>query len=233
MKENRKVISLILTAFIGVSMTLAGCAEKEASANYLDAHGMQFTKPGDFTFITAMHDEEKDTGDIEIKAFVVELGETGEPEGEDLPEGFKQVKAVFRYDLSASNGEAGTLMDGVFDGYSGVSFEFEDGEPRYNQHADVADVPEGYNRITANGKTYDIKLWEDTEVNYPEMVRTFVLTCPKDYDGAVFYVGYGSMEIKDKYDKVDKTKGLLTMDELPYFKNGHDYYLFSTKTQTE
>ena len=30
MKKNRKVISLILVAFIGVSVTLAGCSEKEA-----------------------------------------------------------------------------------------------------------------------------------------------------------------------------------------------------------
>ena len=50
MKENRKVISLILTAFIGVSMTLAGCAEKEASANYLDARHAVYKARGFYLY---------------------------------------------------------------------------------------------------------------------------------------------------------------------------------------
>ncbi len=207
-----------------------GSETAKAPESFLEKHGIRFTKPGPFSFTTAINDKEKDTGNILINATVEELSESIEVEGETIPEGYMQVKAVFKYDLSEANGSAGVLMDGVFDGYTGVSFEFEDGKPLYDQRIDIPDVPEGYNRITVNGKTYDISLKDKLETNYPEMVKTFVLTCPIDYDGAVFYAGYDSLELSTEEDKVDKSLGFHTLDELPFLSSGHDYYYFSTKT---
>ncbi len=205
--------------------------DDEEEEDFFDSHGLELNEPGDFTFSTAINDGEEDTGEIDVDATVEYLGESTEDDDiSDIPEDYKVVKAVFSYDLSKSKGEAGILADGVFDRYTGTSFEFDkdnDDLPYYDQTEEYDDLDNGYIRLETADGDYDITLKQELVVEYPNMTKTFWVICPNDYDGTVFYAGYADLELSKKYDDMDLSDGLYSMDDMPWFDNGHDYYYFS------
>ncbi|MCR5790315.1 MAG: hypothetical protein K6G83_10560 [Lachnospiraceae bacterium] len=205
--------------------------EDEDEEDFFDSHGLELSEPGTVTFSTAINDGEKDTGEIEIDATVEYLGESIEDDDiTDLPEDYKVVKAVFTYDLSKSERKAGILADGAFDRYTGISFDFDrenDDLPYYDQTQEYDDLEYGYIRLETPDGDYDITLNQELVVDYPKLTKTFWVICPNDYDGTVFYVGYADKKLSDKYDNMGLSDRLYTMDELPWFDNGHDYYYFS------
>ncbi|MCR5789566.1 MAG: hypothetical protein K6G83_06730 [Lachnospiraceae bacterium] len=205
--------------------------EDEDEEDFFDSHGLELSEPGTVTFTTAINDGEKDTGEIEVDATVEYLGESIEDDDiTDLPEDYKVVKAVFTYDLSESERKAGILADGAFDRYTGISFDFDrenDDLPYYDQTQEYDDLDYGYIRVETPDGDYDITLNQELVVDYPKMTKTFWVICPNDYDGTVFYVGYADKKLSNKYDDMGLSDRLYTMDELPWFDNGHDYYYFS------
>ncbi len=205
--------------------------DDEEEEDFFDSHGLELSEPGDFSFTTAINDGNKDTGEIDVDATVEYLGESIEDDDiSDFPEGYKVVKAVFSYDISNSKGASGILADGVFDRYTGTSFEFDidnDNLPYYDQTEEYDDLDDGYIRLETPDGDYDITMKQKLVVEYPNMTKTFWIICPNDYNGTVFYAGYEDLELSQKHDDMDLSEGLYTMDELPWFDNGRDYYYFS------
>ena len=55
----------------------------------------------------------------------------------------------------------------------------------------------------------------------------FTVTCPEDYDGTVFQLGYSDMQINQANSEIDYSQPYM-IDQLPgYGTNGHDFYYFS------
>jgi hypothetical protein len=174
--------------------------------------GLKITPQGDFKFKTSSKDgkSEKDvTGNISI-----------EETTDGAPEGCKKVKAVVKTKMEAD----GYWWLSVFDRYTGTSFEFGDkllSTPNYDG------VKKGYVRILHGDDWYDIAVNFDFGGKALDKTSTVTVTCPADYDGTVFQLGYSSKEIGDEFDKMDLDV-LHTIDEFPaYDSNGHEYLYFS------
>ena len=167
-----------------------------------------------------MNDKTKDTTEMTVPA-TVSITE------EKLPSspGYKNVKAVFVYDLSGVT-QAGVLADGVLDRYTGIAMEFDEDMEEELSKLYPGDA-DHFVRITNGDTHYDIYKKSNIETEMPTMTKTFEIICPEDYDGLVFYSGYDSLEIERLYDAMDMEARFYTFDELPYYDNGHDYYFFT------
>lgn len=186
------------------------------SAGYGDSWfkdaGLKITPQGDFNFKALSKDGKKDidvTGDISI-----------EETTNGAPKGCKKVKAVVKTQME----DEGFWWLSVFDRYTGTSFEFGDkllSTPNYD------DVKKGYVRILHGDDWYDIAVDFDLGGKALKKTSTITVTCPADYDGTVFQIGYSSKEIGDEVAKMDLDV-LHTIDEFAaYDSNGHEYLYYS------
>ncbi len=186
------------------------------SASYGDSWfkdaGIKITPQGDFKFKTLSKDgkTERDvTGNISI-----------EETTKGAPEGCKKVKAVIKSKMEAE----GYWWLSVFDRYTGTSFEFGDkllSTPNYDG------VKKGYVCILHGDDWYDIAVDFYFGGKELDKTSTVTVTCPADYDGTVFQIGYSSEDIGDEFGKIDLDV-LHTIDEFPaYDSNGHEYLYYS------
>ena len=113
---------------------------------------------------------------------------------------------------TASDGSYPMMWLSAFDRKSGTSFESADGK---------------HITIENEDGSFDISCEFKSSLVYPRLIRQCTVTCPKDYDGTVFQLGYASMALRDENEKLDYSSQLYKVDELPYFDNGHTYRYFA------
>ncbi|MBO5552054.1 MAG: hypothetical protein J5966_08845, partial [Lachnospiraceae bacterium] len=162
-----------------------------------------------FTFRTMKNDGENDTDEMKVSSRIT-ITETTE----NVEDGYKAVTAVLVHDISDSDGERGIIADGVFDRYTGTFYGFENEQPE--QDEDSKSDKEDFIRITDGDTHYDIAIKTEQEVNAPMITKKIHVVCPSDYDGAVFFVGYDSLELDARFKELDPAKRLYTFDELPF-----------------
>ncbi len=213
----------ITMAFIlTILIMLTGCASGH-SDDWLSAQGQKITNKGSVrSFKTSYYYQDRDDeskshtiGEIDMPIKV-----TIEETQEDCEDGRKKVILTTRLDFSKCDDIKPVWFISAFDRYTGT--EFFSSDDKYNTHSLT---------ITTEDKTYDdifaiIGGRLDREKKY--YFRTLTVDCPEDYDGTVFEIGYGSVEMVNEYRNSDITQRIHRIDETPFFPtNGYPYYFVS------
>lgn len=226
LKRNSKkacILSLIL-----ITATLfSGCfksKKKESTTDtFMQDHGLSITSQGNVALLTTQYADGQDAGQIEttVEARITEEVASNHP-------GYKVVKGVFAYDLSMVEGDnKASMWQSAFDRYTGTSFEFESETLAEDAH------PVGTVTFVSRGKEIDVTMEYSYVSDLEAHVTTVTIqvTCPADYDGVVFQIGYSDTTIIAK-NSIINYKKTHTIDELPGFDtNGHQYYYFSYTNQ--
>ena len=191
-------------------------------ADWLEEHGIAITPQGDcqvaFSGCTQDGDERIPAGDF-LADVNVSISETTE----GAEEGFKKVSALFSMDVSSHTGTGFWEWNGAFDRYTGTFFDFVD---TTDTSVNVGDhvTHEGFVTIQNGDEYYDVAVSYEVENQNPIIYLTITVTCPIDYDGVVFQIGYDSSELEEQYEQIDFSTRLYTIDELPYYGDGYLYF---------
>lgn len=214
-----KILKKITMAFIlTILIMLTGCASGH-SDDWLSAQGQKITNKGSVrSFTTAyyyqdMEDESNShtIGDVDIPTKV-----TIEETQKDCEDGRKKVILTTKLDFSECDDPLVWYIS-AFDRYTGTEFYSPDNKK--NTHSLT---------ITTEDKTYDIIAKIEGKIDDKFFIRTVTVDCPKDYDGTVFEIGYGSIEMLNEYTNSDITQRIHRIDETPFFPtNGYPYYFVS------
>lgn len=194
---------------------------EEPAKDWVEEHGLVITPQGDFSFTTMTYDtNDKAVSLIEVKGTAA-ITETTD----GVEDGYKNVSVVFTTDVSGIN-EVGAYGEwhwlSAFDRYTGTSFEF-DAEQTQTEAGETTGV-DGFATVVNGEESYNVAISLETVNNYPIITNTLTVTCPVDYDGVVFQIGYNDAELMES-DTIDYAARLYTIDELPYYGDG--YYYFS------
>ncbi len=209
---------------------------------WFDEQGLTVTPQGEFNFRTQWNhwldgypesSRHKAGDEVEITANASVTETT-----EGVESGYKKLVGTFEYDwakffysytpIVSYDPGLGSIKPSVwisaFDRYTGTSFE----------PGDVV-IP-----IEYNGTTYDVKAafnWDadyDYDIGKMLVTGTITITCPADYDGAVFEIGCGTKYDPEKkanddepYNSIDYSKPVME-DEFPFFTDkDHPHIYFS------
>ena len=201
--------------------------EAAPASDWFTEHGLTITPQGDFTYNTFAVDAFWE--DLEL--FPVKSTVTVTETTEGVEEGYKIVTATWHddvsagYDVAGSNG--GMYWKSAFDRYTGISFEFDSSTNYTNQGEGY--TKEGFITIVHGDESYDVSVAFGSEDNYPYYTRTVAVTCPVDYDGAVFYIGPWSSAKAEENNQIDYLERLYTIDELPAYGDGYYFFSYSNK----
>lgn len=198
--------------------------EEPEPADWLEAHGITVTPQGDCTvqFYGYQDDASNPSGDFPAKVNAV-ISETTE----GVDEGFKKVSMRFTIDVSDNTGNGYQYWSSAFDRYTGTSFEFDSSMTHVNPGDHV--TKEGFVTIQNGDTSYDVSITFDSENQYPISYKTITVTCPVDYDGTVFQIGYASPELIEQNQQIDFAARLYTIDELPAYGDGYLYFTNSNE----
>ena len=195
-------------------------AEQE-EPTWFDEQKLSITPQGKITYVTGAGDEGEPAEEIHPSCNV-SITETTE----DCPEGYKKVVASFESDFSECSNKHFWLWVSAFDRYTGTSFEFDN--THMSLEAGESASIEGAVLIRYGDDSYDVKMEFSGGNDFPIWTDHLTVTCPVEYDGTVFQIGYWDAELSDQNDKMDYATQLYTIDQTPaYDNNGHDYYYFS------
>ncbi len=222
-----------LTVLMCITMTggvLAGCGRKAVQQaaeepqitpdpHWQDTHTIDITPQGDFVFTTAL----SDGTEIEVPANV-----TIEETTDGCENGYKKVICHLAMDFADHKGFI--FNSGTFDRSTGISLDYS---------PDTAFVGSGESSsaessmtLAWDGVSYAFTLTtDDVRDDNGHWDRDTILTCPTDYDGAVFYVGYCSEELAFDIEEIGLHPRLYTLDELPEYQSGKPYYYFTYTNQ--
>lgn len=206
--------------------------EEEPAKDWFEEHELVITPQGDFTFTTMAYgldsnDNKEDVGTYEVIADAVIMETT-----DGVEDGYKEVTMVCNRDGSGCEDvyrNAGYDYGGfwswssAFDRYTGTSFEF-DSSITYTSAGETSQK-EGFVTIVNGDESYDVSISFETVNNWPDITRTITVTCPVDYDGVVFQIGYNDQE--KIAEEIDFTARLYTIDELPHYGDGYYYFSYS------
>lgn len=198
--------------------------ETEAvEGDWLSQHNVTITPQGPFSYKAYEYDGETGAtiGDFDVSAYADVSEYT-----DGVAEGYKQVVISYTLDLSANTGGRTKYFTMAFDRYTGIAFTDEAGVAYTNYIGDKT-TSEGTILITVDDKTYDVKTESHSENQYPMIYRATVITCPVDYDGVVFGIGYANPEMQEEYLQMDFSEKLYTMDEFPFYENEYPIYYFT------
>ena len=202
-------------------------SQEEPSKDWFDRQGLVITPQGDFTYLTgAQNINSEDVGTFEVKAnaVITETTEGAEP-------GYKKVSIVCTNDISGyGNVPEATgyyVWRTAFDRYTGIAFEF-DSSVSYTDFGQSIQK-EGFVTIVNGDDSYDVSIAFEWINNNPIMTGIATVTCPVDYDGVVFQVGYSDASLVNANSQIDYRARLYTLDELPFY--GDNYYYFSYTNQ--
>lgn len=201
--------------------------EPEIAMDWFADQDLEITPQGDFTYSAMAYDSNLvDLTTFEVKANAV-ISETTE----GVEEGYKEVKLVCTQDVNAIyniEGEAGVrYWTSAFDRYTGTSFEF-DSSTTYTDYGELSDK-QGYVTIVNGDVSYEVSIHFESINNFPIITKSITVTCPVDYDGVVFQVGYWDSEKIDENQTIDYTARLYTIDELPAWGDGYYYFSYSNE----
>ena len=212
---KRITLTIVLTVLI--MMTACG---KSRPDDWLTKNGLEISKKSSVksfksaTYYQDMKDESKSytNGEVDIPVKV-----TIEETKEDCEEGRKKVILTTSMDLSVSGEDQLVWYVGAFDRYTGTEFY----SPTQTKRSYVL-------TISTDKGDYDIEAKLGGKIDDMIFNRTITVDCPEDYDGAVFEIGYGSIEQLNEYETSEVRERIHTIDETPFFPtNGHTYYFVS------
>ena len=196
---------------------------EEPAKDWFAEHGLVITPQGDFTFTTMGYDDSwNDVDTFEVKADAV-ITETTD----GVEDGYKAVTMVWNIDVSASDEWGFWYWALSFDRYTGTVFAF-DSSTQYTDYGETSSR-EGFVTIVNGEESYDVSVIDEDVNNYPIITKTITVTCPVDYDGVVFYIGYCDSEIDAAYGAIDLTARLYTLDEMPAYGDGYYYFSYSNE----
>lgn len=158
----------------------------------------------------------ENTGD-----FIADVNVTISETTVDVTEGYKKVTAAFDIDVSNCTGGGVLYWCSAFDRYTGTSFEFDSA---VNQQLDTPAAQEGFVTIQDGDETYDVSVEFMAEGKGGHINQTITVTCPTDYEGAMFQLGKASLEQLAKNAEIDYASRLYTIDELPFMGDGYRYF---------
>ncbi len=184
--------------------------ESGGTSGFFEDRGITLTSEEDvFEFTTMMIDQENSE---DVKEEPVTAAVTITENTDDTAPGYKNVCAAFVIDYSQSkdDGRHPLIWVSAFDKETGISFESAD---------------QGPITIESAGRSYDIAISFEGEREYPRAYRYVKVTCPEDYNGTIFQIGYASLKMREENDKIDYHSGRYKIDELPYY-GSHDYLFF-------
>lgn len=171
---------------------------EQESVSWLEEHGVTITPQGDCSVKLYGYDSYPEDHVDDFMADVnVAISETTE----GVDEGLKKVTAVYTLDISNEPSNGVLWGYGTFDRDTGVYFR---GGSKTKEAVKIGD------------EYFDVWTETDTVNEHPIYYITRTLTCPADYDGAVFLFGYRSNEMAEKNSQIDYTVRLYTVDELPF-----------------
>ena len=199
----------------------------EPPKDWLEAQGIEITPQGDFTYTTIVRDANKvDLDTFEVLANVVITEST-----DGVEDGYKEVTIVLTQDMGAATDVTGAssyqYWSSAFDRYTGISFEFDS----TSTHLAVgqSSSEEGFVTIVNGDTSYDVSISFESVNEFPIVTRIMTVTCPVDYDGVVFQVGYNDSKLSEANQAIDYTARLYTIDELPYYGDGYYYFSYSNE----
>lgn len=211
--------------------------EEEPAKDWFKEHELVITPQGDFAFTTMAYvfdsnDNKEDVGTFEVIADAVIMETT-----DGVEDGYKEVTMVWNCDMSGcedvgKNAGYGAVYGtgyrdwfSAFDRYTGTSFEFD--SLYITTYIDETSQKEGFVTIVNGDESYDVSISFETVNNWPDITDMITVTCPVDYDGVVFQIGYNDLELRAANQEIDYTARLYTIDELPYYGEGYYYFSYS------
>lgn len=197
--------------------------EPEPVKDWFEEHGLVITPQGEFTFTTMTYDGNNNAlSPIEAKSRVVVTETT-----DGVDDGYKKVTASFTTDYSAVYDVGGSgvwYWTSAFDRYTGTSFEFD---PTLTvTDPGETNRKEGFATIVNGDDSYNVAIAFETISNYPVIDNNVTVTCPVDYDGVVFQIGYDDDKLMEE-DTIDYSARFYTIDELPFFGDQYVYFSYT------
>lgn len=199
----------------------------EPPKDWFEAHGIEITPQGDFTYTTmAANNNHVDVGTFEVLGNVVITEST-----DGVEEGYKEVKMLETDDLSAvydiADSSGYKSWRSAFDRYTGISFEF-DSTATYTDRGQSSNKA-GFVTIFNGDTSYDVSISFEIVNEYPIATHIITVTCPVDYDGVVFQIGYSDSELFEANQEIDYAARLYTIDELLFYGDGYYYFSYSNE----
>lgn len=143
----------------------------------------------------------------------------------EVNDGYKKLVATFMYNYSQRQNLANELEEqlgekvlvnhsgwiSVFDRYTGYSMD------------------ENFTVLELNSEIYNITT--DFDWTHEDNTTTCVVTvtCPEDYDGAIFYIGPYPRAQKEAYNSLDLNARLYTIEELSFLGDKYTYFSYTDK----
>ena len=197
--------------------------EEEPAKDWFGEQGLVITPQGSFTFTTRAYNESRiDTDTFEVNAYATISEST-----KGVEEGYKEVTIVWDMDFSATD-EFGQWYSALaFDRYTGTAFAF-DSETQLTVDGETS-IREGFVTIVNGDESYDVSILSENTGYFPNIFKIITVTCPVDYDGVVFYIGYWDREMNTASAELNFTERLYTIDELPAYGDGYYYFSYSNE----
>ena len=143
----------------------------------------------------------------------------------DANDGYKKLVATFMYNYSKRQDIAAELEtqlgEKVWVNHSGWISVFD----RYTGYS----LDEDFTVLELNNKSYHITT--DFEWVHENNTSTCVVTvtCPEDYDGAIFYGGPYAHDHKEQYNSLALMARLYTIEELSFLDEKYTYFSYTNK----
>ena len=191
---------------------------------FMAQNGLTVSMQKEFDFETAQNDGEQDISEFEVIGDVM-ITEKAQSD----KEGYKEITCFFTLDMSQKEEDLQySTWACAFDRYTGTAFAPDPNNINENG------LIENDTEFDYENSTYDIHV--EYGYQWTEEVQKFVIcicvTCPEDYDGTVFQVGYADMEMNEANAQIDYSEENYTIDQLPGFDtNGHQYFYFTASNQ--
>ncbi len=224
-RRSRRYQLCMMIVLAGVLLCACGVddtAQKKKEEGFSAKQGIAVTPQGDCQVEVGGFDSASGeiTGD-----FMADVKVTISETTEDVADGFKKVSAQFAIDASNCTGDGILFWCSAFDRYTGTSFEFDSAvnEQLDGEHT----AQDGFVTIQNGDESYDVSVEFMSENEGYTVYKTIVVTCPVEYEGAMFQLGKDSLEQMTKNSVIDYAARLYTIDELPYYG---DEYLYFTMT---
>ena len=187
---------------------------------FMSQNGLTVSMQKDFDFETAQNDGEQDISEFEVNGDVL-ITEKAQSD----KEGYKEITCFFTLDMSQKEEDLQySAWVCAFDRYTGTAFA--PNPENINENGLIENDAE----FDYENNTFDIHV--EYGYQWTEEIHTLVIcicvTCPEDYDGTVFQVGYADMEMNEANAQLDYDGNTYTIDQLPGFDtNGHQYFYFT------
>lgn len=146
--------------------------------SWFDAHGLEYTPEGNFY----LHATANSAGEIQDIPADLRINE----DTEGCEDGYRNIVGIFTIDTRGVS--YSSYWTSTFDKYTGTSFEFQNGSNTIYNGCHI--INSGTVELHIAGYDYTITIVEDIVQTDDITIMTFTVTCPAEYDGLVFQIGY-------------------------------------------